>query len=291
MNIYSKQNYSNYSNYANEAAIDLSTELGNFTLSLGGKTGRVVSCRVPEYTNDLIMKVEYPDKTTEISYKVITERKLAYTFEEGYKEKLDSCFEIITTSYNNLQKELQEIRLAEQEELKKQREEEAKAKRLEMSKLKAEKKRKAALAKLEQLKPENISNLFDSPMTEYEVIGWLARHTKNIKATMPDYMEPWFIKNFGTDTERYVVDSEKKTSGGYDMQWGLGINIILDTPVSGVLERRATSKNKRSINSVEFAWDLVDNYGFSFSKEQDLEKIMDEVPMQYIEDFKRGYAM
>lgn len=291
MNIYSKQNYSNYSNYANEAAIDASTEIGNFTLSLGGKNGRVVSYRVPEYTNDLIMKVEYPDKTTEISYKVITERKLAYTFEEGYKEKLDNCFETITTSYNNLQKELQEIRLAEQEELKKQREEEAKAKRLEMSKLKAEKRKKAALAKLEQLKPENISNLFDSPMTEYEVIGWLARHTKSIKATMPDYMEPWFVKNFGTDTERYVVDSEKKTSGGYDMQWGLGINITLDMPVSGVLERRATSKNKRSINSVEFAWDLVDNYGFSFSKEQDLEKIMDEVPMQYIEDFKRGYAM
>jgi hypothetical protein len=104
-------------------------------------------------------------------------------------------------------------------------------------------------------------------------------------------MEQWFVKQFGQDAERYVVDSTKKTSGGFDFQWSLGINITFDAPVSGVLEQRATSKNKKSINNVAFAWDLIENYGFVFGKEQNLDKILEEIPTQYLEDFRRGYAM
>jgi hypothetical protein len=107
---------------------------------------------------------------------------------------------------------------------------------------------------------------------------------------MPDWMEQQFVSMFG-DVERYVVDSKKKTSGGFAYQWGLGLKITFDEEVSGALEQRATSKNKKIIDNVAFIWDLVENYGFKFGKKQDIDAIIEEVPTEYLPDFNRGFAM
>ena len=194
----------------------------------------------------------------------------------------------------------QEIEAAkkEAEELSKQKFLEAKQKaeeQAELIKAKLEEKKyqtkvAKSLKKLENLKPEDTAKLFNCPTTYYECLGWMAKHTTSVRAAMPDYMEKWFIGKFG-DVDRYVVNSKKKTSGGFDYQWGLGLKISFDEAVSGILEQRATSQNKKVIDNVAFVWDLIENYGFQFGKTQDIEKIRSEVPKQYVSDFEKGLAM
>ena len=64
-----------------------------------------------------------------------------------------------------------------------------------------------------------------------------------------------------------------------------------DAEVSGPLEVRATSKNKKAIDSVAFVWDLIKNYGFQFGKVQNLEEIRGCIPAENLADFDRGFAM
>ena len=177
---------------------------------------------------------------------------------------------------------------AEKERLRRERREEAK-KRIEAEKRYA-KRAESALRKLGALKKEDTSKLFEAPSSHYEAIGWMAKHLVSVRATMPDYMEKWFVGKFG-DAERHVVDSRKKTSGGFGYQWSLGLKLTFDEEAKGPLKRRATGENKKVIDSVAFVWDLVENYGFRFGKEQDVGRIKAEVPERYLPDFEKGYAM
>ena len=159
----------------------------------------------------------------------------------------------------------------------------------------AERKYQARIAKklkeLESMKPEKTERLFNSPTTFYEALGWMAKHAISIKASMPDYMEKWFNSRFDAEY-KYVVDSRKRTSGGHPVQWGLSFRMSFNDTVSGILEKRATSSNKKVIDSVAFVWDLIENYGFQFTKKtQDIKKIRSEVPSQYLADFEKGLAM
>lgn len=147
------------------------------------------------------------------------------------------------------------------------------------------------LKKLNSLFPEKTIKSFDAPVNFYEALGWMAKHTTSIKPSMPDYMENWFVKNFGDVDDRYVVDSKKRTAGGFQMQWGLSFKMSFDAEVKGQLELRATSKNKRTIDNVTFVWDLIKHYGFKFGKTQDLDEIRDNIPDENLVDFDRGYAM
>lgn len=179
-----------------------------------------------------------------------------------------------------LYREQCEAEKARREELKKQIEADKRyAKRVER-----------ALNKLSTLKPEKTEKLFETPTSQYEVIGWMAKHLTSVRAAMPDFMEKWFIGKFG-DVERYVVDSKKRTANGNPMQWGLSLKLTFNTEVKGPLEQRATSKNKKVIDNVAFVWDLIENYGFQFGKEQNIHQIKAEVPEQYLPDFEKGYAM
>lgn len=147
------------------------------------------------------------------------------------------------------------------------------------------------LKKLEELRPEKIEKLFNSPTTYYEAIGWMAKHTTSIKASMPDYMEKWFDSKFDCENKN-VVNSKKRTVNGHPMQWGLSFRMSFDEVVSGILEQRATSQNKKVIDNVAFVWDLIENYGFQFLKtNQDIERIKAEIPQEYITDFERGLTM
>ena len=104
-------------------------------------------------------------------------------------------------------------------------------------------------------------------------------------------MEKWFDSKFDCENKS-VVDSRKRTSGGHPVQWGLSFRMSFDSAVSGILEQRATSQNKKVIDSVSFVWDLIDNFGFQFSKSgQDIDKIRAEIPNQYVSDFEKGLAM
>lgn len=238
---------------------------------------------------DVYAEIMFKDVNKTFSIRIALEKgslEFDATTLENFKkvfEELQSSVDLRVSEINNdIAQKAEQDRLAKEArelELKKQKEE-----------LKFKLKKERALKKLEELKPENTKKLFETPMSHYEVLGWMAKHITSIKPAMPDYMEPWFVSIFG-DVNRTVVDSRKKTVNGFPMQWGLSCRISFNQNVVGPLEARATSKNKKAIDNVAFVWDLIDNYGFNFGKEQNLDKIIEEVPSQYLEDFQRGYAM
>jgi hypothetical protein len=235
---------------------------------------------VENSSNDILLQVKFEDGS-------LKGFSLATSLERGMitiDSKLIKYFNTTFATKMNLIVEAEENQRAEEYRL----EEELRKARIEEEKY--QKRVARELAKLKEVRPEAISKLFDAESNQYVTLGWMARHVRNIKPSMPDYMEPWFISHFG-DVERYVVDSRKKTSGGFQMQWGLSLAISFDKEVSGSLLAKAKSKNKKLIDNVSFVWDLIENWGFKFGKEQSLEAIEAEIPERYIEDFQYGYSL
>ena len=184
----------------------------------------------------------------------------------------------------------EDIKLARIERAKKE-EELAKIKEAREQEKKFQAKIQRKLKELESMRPEKTQRLFNSPTSYYEAIGWMAKHAVSVRAAMPDYMEKWFDSKFDCDF-KYVVDSRKRTSGGHPVQWGLSFRMSFNEAVSGILEQRATSQNKKVIDNVAFVWDLIENYGFQFRKDtQDIERIRAEIPKEYISDFEKGLEM
>lgn len=125
----------------------------------------------------------------------------------------------------------------------------------------------------------------------YFAIGWLARHVGTIRAEIPDYLQKSFEQHFGGDVTPYVIDSKKKTSGGFALKWGVGMLARFSskdlTPVPSILTRYLDQTGKL-ISNTAFVRDLVDDYGFQFGKKQDIEKITKTIPAKHIEAFTAG---
>ena len=304
MKNYSKENYSNYADFekamVDECVVsfiphkanyhDKTVQIVSFTfgdVSFGAGTQRVLKVMVelaPNEISTLVFNLAVNSGTLKLN----EEDMLVY-------EKLNSIL--------NEAKQIREQELIEEAKARDEAIKLARAKR-EAEKKAAEEVRKAQeaekklqlkiqkqLKKLEDLKPEKTLKLFDCPTNYYECLGWMAKHATSIKPSMPDYMEKWFDGKFDA-TNKNVVDSKKRTVNGHPMQWGLSFRMSFDSEVSGMLEQRATSQNKKVIDSVAFVWDLIENYGFQFTKgAQDIEKIKSEIPNQYISDFEKGLAM
>ena len=169
------------------------------------------------------------------------------------------------------------------EESRKAREAAEEKKRQEDEARKIEARRQAALLRFSKAKGG-----FE-PYKSYELLGWMAKHCTSLRPAMPDWMEGAFVKRFG-DVPRTVVDSKKRTSGGFPMQWGLSMKISFDQEVPSKLMRVATSSNKTCIDNVAFVSDLVENFGFGFGKRQDVGRILEEIPAKDLEEFMRGCA-
>lgn len=293
---YSKKDYSTFDDFAKDAnEVSARATAGIKVNSAKYGSGQVVNAYLPEVERDkkyadLYLNIRFSNNENKTFSLRSALSANSLSFNSADKAKLTS---ILTELKPSIDLRLTELDSQYAEETAKMRAD-REAKLAEIKRKKAEAKalirREQALAKLQKLEPENTKKLFSSPVSYFETIGWMAKHCKSVKASMPDWMENQFISMFG-DVERYVVDSKKKTSGGYSMQWGLGLKITFDKEVSGALTKRATSKNKKVIDNVAFIWDLVANYGFKFGKKQDANAILEEVPAEYIDDFKRGYSM
>lgn len=163
---------------------------------------------------------------------------------------------------------------------------------------KAAEERKAQ-AKYQKLKDkairnfEAIQNRVEKELTQsdefYYALGWLTKHVGTMTATIPDYLESAFQKYFGADAIHTLIDAKKKTSGGYAMQWSWSFKATLKKAknIPSILSSYLNSTGK-SIANTAFIWDLVDDYGFQFGKKQDVEKIKNTVPAQYMSMFEAG---
>jgi hypothetical protein len=157
---------------------------------------------------------------------------------------------------------------------------------------------KKAEEKFEQLKAKAIkdfANLSNRTKTHsdvsdfYYALGWLAKHIGTITATMPDYLSDAFKKYFGMDAVHTVVDSKKKTSNGHAMQWTWSFKASVkkaDTIPSCIASH--FNESRKAIADTSFIWDLVEDYGFSFGKKQDIAKIVQTIPAKYINSFNEG---
>lgn len=182
------------------------------------------------------------------------------------------------------EKKLEEERIRREEEARKEAEKEAKkaAQAFERTK-------KRMIEKFEEMTHQTYS--FDTYGEQYYYsIGWLASHIKTVSAALPDYLEDSFIRYFGADTPRSVVDSSKKTVGGFSSQWSYSFNAGLRDPDNApVLIQENMNPTSKRINSTSFLWELIDNMGFRFGKTQDIDEIRSHVPNDMLIHFELGY--
>lgn len=125
----------------------------------------------------------------------------------------------------------------------------------------------------------------------YYALGWLANHVGSMTAILPDYLGAAFEKHFGTEAPKTLVDGRAKTSGGYAKQWSwefkCTIKKLKETVVPACIENVTTDFSK-GIHNTSFLWDLVANYGFQFGKKQDVDKIKETIPAQFVPSFEAG---
>lgn len=245
----------------------------------------------------------YTSKTTTYAICDFNEGRDSHTFD------LFSAFrnEYITTTNEDLLKLVNELNKTEKERLKvfiKQGELQdilaVERERLYQLTVEAQKrneeeaKKQAKLAK----KKETAKKKFDSLVYEAKkagldvndtdvVIGWLAKHTKNVIARMPDFLEDKFIATFG-DVEHMVTDSNKRTVNGFPMQWAFSGHITVDTLDSMPPVLESKFNKKKTLNDSAFVLGLIWNYGFTFGKKQNVEEIKKCV--QNVTAFETGFA-
>ena len=127
----------------------------------------------------------------------------------------------------------------------------------------------------------------------YYALGWLAKNAGSISAALPDYLLNSFERYFGTDYTPTVVDSKKRTVNGNPMQWAMSMKVAIPKKAQDSIPAvflDYLNPNGTALTSTSLIWDLVDNYGFSFGKEQDLDKIKDNIPTHCIVAFENGLA-
>lgn len=247
--------------------------------------GTIVSCSVnycaeisAERPYDVMVDIKFGNDTKKFSLSRVLESK-------SLTMKNDS---MLSSEFVRINNEIRED-IAEKERLK--QEELAEQRRLEKIRLqmqKFEEKKERDLKKLRTLTPEKLNKVLGSPDTYYKQLGWIVRHVRRLHAGMPDYMEDWFVSNFG-DVDRNVSDSNKKTPGGFISNWALSFTMEFDSEVPYPLNTKCTGKNKKIISNVRFIWGLLDDHNLKFGRNQDVDEVVKTVPTQYLEQFYEGY--
>lgn len=125
----------------------------------------------------------------------------------------------------------------------------------------------------------------------YYSLGWLAKHAGTVTAVLPDYLDSAFTKYFGAEAPRRVVDSKHRGPAGWQAQWSWSFTIsIKKSELVPALLSDKLNPSGNKVSDTPFVWDLVDNYGFQFGKEQDIEKIRSHVPADCLASFEAGFA-
>ena len=246
-------------------------------------SGKITKIKCSENLNkpELLLSFESEAKNTIFAY------TLASKFLE-FNETDALTLENLMAEYLENWLEFDVIRKAEAKaarEAKKEAEEKAKADK------EAKQKLDATMRKLNNMQPEDLTAVCQTPQTEYETIGWLAKHCTSIKPSMPAEAQGWFESKFGKVANAKVYEAGAQTSSKNPMKYTLSIEGCFNSEVPSILSRFIPTNNPKHISSVEFFWTLVDKYGFQFGKKQNVDEIRKLVPDTYLPDFERGLAM
>jgi hypothetical protein len=289
MKTYLAQNYSNYETLINDIAADLNENIKlpiSATHKMAGQCSIIeVSPSISDINADLILTTELLDKTIKkYSFRVLTQKEYLSLSENDMQ---------LLTSYLNTIKDVQiELSAILTEQARLQREAEKKAEE--------ERKAEEKYQKLKEKTIQDFDNLAKQERTKcatgefYYNLGWLAKNIGTISAALPDYLLGAFERYFGTDYTPTVVDSRKKTINGNPMQWAMSMKASIAKKAQETIPALFNdylNPAHTTLTSTSFIWDLVDNYGFSFGKKQDVEKIKASIPTTYLSQFEAGYAI
>jgi hypothetical protein len=245
-------------------------------------TGKIIS-----YTGntleDLIVDIQFTDVVKRFSLVHIMNNKfIKIESISEIKDAWDSASEV-HTAITAIHKECE--RILRQQELEAQKKAEADKK----AEAKYQKQKEKALNDFEMLSNRTFEASTDNDF--YYALGWLAKHVGTVSAALPDYLADAFAKYFGADTPCRVVDSKHRGPAGWQSQWSWSFSATLKKAetVPAILQQYLNPKGK-AITDTSFVWDLIDNYGFKFGKEQDVEQIAKTVPAKYIDSFNEGLS-
>ena len=162
-------------------------------------------------------------------------------------------------------RKLEELRAAQKAELEKKEKEKKEAEKLEKRKADAIKKF-SDLCRQAKMSKTSVDD-------EDFIIGWLAKHVTRISAEIPDFLESYFVAQFGANAPKTVVSTAIKSSGGFTKKWSLSCQVHVDDLATMPPALQEVFKKSKTVNSTSFALKLIYDYGFSFGKEQDISQI------------------
>lgn len=163
------------------------------------------------------------------------------------------------------------------------------AKRLERDEEKFQQAKESLMKNFEE-RTRTITEVPSSSEAYYYNLGWMASHIKQIKAKLPDYLDNLFVKHFGETSSKTVVNTDRRTSGGFRPQWSYAFSCTLssiETAPSDIVSLLV--EGKKQINNTELMWTLIDNHNFKFGKEQDIDAIKATVPKSMLNWFEEGF--
>ena len=162
-------------------------------------------------------------------------------------------------------RKLEELRAAQKAELEKREKEKKEAEKFEKRKADAIKKF-SDLCRQAKMSKTSVDD-------EDFIIGWLAKHVTRISAEIPDFLENYFVAQFGANAPKTVVNTSMKSSGGFTKKWSLSCQVHVDDLVTMPPVLQDVFKKSKTANNTSFALKLIYDYGFNFGKEQDISQI------------------
>ena len=243
-------------------------------------TGTVIqSCG--ETLEDMFIDISFGETTKSFSLKHAMTNTFVKFADADVNEALNAAYELhadLTANYKELNYAADLIK----------REEEKKAEADKRAEAKYQKQREKALRDFETLttRPKTVVTLADE---FYYTLGWIVKHAGTISAILPDYLEGAFTKHFGPDTGCKIVNSKHRSPAGWQSQWSWSFKITLKKidSVPSIIVPHLNPAGK-AITNTSFVWDLIDDYGFQFGKKQDVDKIKQNVPTEYLDSFEAG---
>lgn len=211
---------------------------------------------VDKVTNDVIATLDLDTgaKSLRVALKKASARKLKLP---------QDCLDYLETLTGDFAEYEKQVELDEKlyiERIQAERQAERERRKKEQEEAKALEKYNNTLANLNTMAS---GRLVLSP----ETLNWLKENTLHIKAVIPSNLESWFNKTFG-DMPKAVVDENKKTSGGYKMQFNIACKLTFKKNVDIPAELLKFVKNN-TIPNTAFIIQLILNYntdyGFAFN--------------------------